>query len=107
MEQGYDVSMPLRHTSPYDMIVDTGDRLIKVQVKSTTSDFRDNRNSIKIQVHKQRNELYSVLEIDYIALYIHKFEGFFVFKYDEPKGSYRLNPEGMYKNHFNNFAFNL
>lgn len=107
MEHGYDVSMPLMHMSVYDMIVDTGDRLLKIQVKSTNSIPRDNRKSIKIQVTKGGRTPYAVGEIDYLALYIEQFEGFFIFKYDEPKTQYRLNPEGIYKNHFNNFAFDL
>lgn len=107
MEYGHEISMPLMHTSTYDMIVDTGDRLLKIQVKSTNSIPRDNRKSIKIQVTKGGKTPYAVGEIDYLALYIEQFEGFFVFKYDEPKTQYRLNPEGIYKNHFNNFAFDL
>jgi hypothetical protein len=107
LEQGFDVSMPLRHTSPYDVIVDTGEQLIKVQVKSTAGSFRGTRKSIKMTISKNGDQLYSVDEIDYLALYVHEFQGFFIFKYDQPKGSYRLSTQGIYKNHFNNFAFNL
>ena len=107
MELGFDVSMPLRHTSPYDLILDTGDRFLKIQVKSSLQAPPKNRNSVKIQIEKYKHTPYAVGEIDYLALYVHEFGGFFVFKYDEPKTSYRLNPEGMYKKQFNNFAFDL
>jgi len=107
MENGFDVSMPLRQTSPYDLILDTGDRLLRVQIKSSSQSPSQNRKSVNVMVFKNKNALYEVGEIDYLALYVHQFQGFFIFKYDRPKGSYRLHPEGKYKNHFNNFAFNL
>lgn len=107
MERGFDISMPLKHTSPYDMIVDTGDRLLKVQVKSSAQPPREKQRSVNVLIYKSNNQLYEVGEIDYLALYVHEFQGFFVFKYDQPKKSYRVHPEGIYKKHFNNFAFDL
>lgn len=107
MENGFDVSMPLKHTSIYDMIVDTGDRLIKVQVKSSSQSPRENQKSVNVLIYKSKYQLYEVGEIDYLALYVHEFQGFFIFKYDQPKMSYRVHPEGKYKKHFNNFAFDL
>jgi len=107
MENGFDVSMPLKHTSIYDMIVDTGDRLVKVQVKSSAQPPRENHKSVNVLIYKNNHQLYEVGEIDYLALYVYEFQGFFVFKYDQPKKSYRVHPEGKYKKHFNNFAFDL
>ena len=107
MERGYDVSMPLKHTSIYDMIIDTGDRLIKVQVKASAQPPREQQKSVNVMIYKSNNQMYKVGEIDFIALYVHEFQGFFIFKYDQPKKSYRVHPEGKYKKHFNNFAFDL
>ena len=99
--------MPLRHTSPYDLILDTGDRLLKVQVKSSSQPLRCNHKSVNVLIYKSNNQLYEVGEIDYLALYVYEFQGFLIFKYDQPKMSYRVHPEGIYKKHFNNFAFEL
>ena len=107
LELGFDVSMPLRHTSPYDLILDTGDRLLKVQVKSSSQPPRGKHKSVNVLIYKSNNQLYEVGEIDYLALYVYEFQGFFIFKYDQPKMSYRVHPEGIYKKHFNNFAFDL
>lgn len=37
VQQGFEVAIPLGDRRPYDLIVDKGDQLVKVQVKYTTS----------------------------------------------------------------------
>ena len=41
---GYTVSIPLTDTQDYDLIVDDGERLLKVQVKTTTSKSKNSNN---------------------------------------------------------------
>lgn len=43
-ELGYDVAVPLTESAPYDLIVDTGDQLVRVQVKYTSRSEVDLRN---------------------------------------------------------------
>jgi hypothetical protein len=45
---GWSVSMPLIDSQPYDLVVDDGDRLHRVQVKTTT--FRNARGTFVVQI---------------------------------------------------------
>lgn len=108
MESGFDVSMPLLNVSTYDAIVDTGSRLIKVQIKSSFLPADEKRNTVKVSVRQNgKNDAYQVNEIDYLALYTDHYKGFFILPYLEVQKYFRLNPEGKHKKYFNNFAFDL
>lgn len=109
MELGYDISMPLRHASTYDAILDTGKDLLKIQIKSSFLPPDPIRKSVKVKVTQGTKNAtpYKVNEIDYLAIYTDYFKGFFIFEYTEIRSAYRLNPEGIYKKNFDNFAFNL
>ena len=72
LELGYTVSTPENPTR-YDFILDTGDKLLKIQVK--TSSIKD-EGSIKFSCRTThvncagvKNERYSINEIDFFATY--------------------------------------
>jgi len=107
MEQGYHVSMPLLDSSVYDVIVDTGKRLVKVQIKATYKEPTDRKNSVHVSIARINGREYKVSDIDFLAIYSHYFKGFFVFKYNKIMSALRLNPDGLHKSKFNNFDLDL
>lgn len=107
MEQGYQVSMPLLHTSIYDIIVDTGQSLKKVQVKSSYKPIDPNRKTVGFSVTHKSNKRYKVSDIDYLALYADAYKGFFIITYTKTMIKIRVSLTNKYKSKFNNFVFDL
>lgn len=72
-ELGYIVSKPFGDNAKYDLIVDTGDELQRVQVKSTkrkeTSSGMDCYNCLVCSGSDSKQQ-YSDRDIDYIAIYV-------------------------------------
>lgn len=100
MEQGYFVSMPLLHTSPYDCIVETPKGLFKVQIKAINES-----NSLRNRVFLKgrNNKMYDKKDVDFFAIYSKEREGFFIFKNELKFKSFNLDSE-VYSKYFNNFA---
>ena len=107
MEQGYQVSMPLLDSSVYDIIVDTGKKLVKVQVKATYKEPSDRNNNIHVPISRESSVMYKLSDIDFLAIYSKYYKVFFVFKYTKIMKALRLNPDGLHKSKFNNFDLNL
>ena len=105
MKRDYQVSMPLMDSSLYDCIVDTGDRLIRVQIKSS-SKTPDNvkHNSVHIPLQNNKRN-YTKEKIDYFAVFSDFFGGWFVFKNTGKMQSIRVSLTGKHQKNFNNFAF--
>ena len=105
MKRDYQVSMPLIDSSLYDCIVDTGDRLLRVQIKSSTKNpTNDRQNSINIPIQNNKRS-YTKEKIDYFAVYCDFFDGWFIFKNTGKMQSIRVSLTGKNKKYFNNFAF--
>ena len=104
LKRGYSVSFPLIDSSVYDCIVDTGERLIKVQVKSTNRDTDGYHNSIHTRIANAKSN-YTLDKVDYFAVWVEYFSGFFIFKNNGNTNTIRLSKVGKYKDYFNNFAF--
>tara|TARA_R110001632_G_scaffold52435_2_gene130043 strand:- start:941 stop:1312 length:372 start_codon:yes stop_codon:yes gene_type:complete len=104
LEKGYNVSFPLMDSSVYDCIIDTGERLIKVQVKSTSKSPQKNRNTIQAHLENSKST-YSKNLVDYFAVYVNYYDGFFIFKNTGNMQTIRLSLIGKNKIFFNNFAF--
>lgn len=103
IKQGYNVSFPLMDSSVYDCIVDTGTKLFKVQIKSTTKTPDKNRENV--QVGLQNSKVFYTLEnVDYFAVWVEIFNGFFIFKNTGNMHTIRLSLNGKHKKFFNNFA---
>ena len=65
MSRGYDVSMPLRHSSPYDLIVDVDHQLLKIQVKSLSQEKEKGRHTIKYVIDsKNKDRYYNAADVD-------------------------------------------
>jgi len=105
MKQNYQVSMPLIDSSLYDCIVDTGDRLLKVQIKSSTkTPSNDRQNSVNIPIQNNKRS-YTKESIDYFAVWSDFYNGWFIFKNTGKMQSIRVSIIGKNKKYFNNFAF--
>lgn len=105
LKRGFNVSFPLMDSSIYDCIIDTGDKLLKIQIKSTAK-LPDRKNKKSIHVPLQNSRMgYTVKNVDYFAVWVNHFNGFFIFKNIGNMQSIRLSKTGKHKINFNNFAF--
>ena len=97
--------MPLIDSSLYDCIVDTGKRLLRVQIKSSAkTPFKETHNSVQIPIQNNKRD-YGKEKIDYFAVYSDFFNGWFIFKNTGEMQSIRVTLTGKNKKYFNNFAF--
>ena len=97
--------MPLSDSSIYDCVVDNGSNLFKVQIKSTIK-VPDKHSITTIQVPLQNNKrFYKKADVDYFAVYVYHFDGFFILKNKGNMQSVRLSLVGKYSKNFNNFVF--
>jgi len=103
LKRDINVSMPLSAGSVYDIVIESKGVLLKVQVKShQTGDF-NNMDAIKVNFTAKRK--YSTDEVDFFAIYVKKFNGFFIFKNNGERRSIRLSLTNKHSNFFNNFEF--
>ena len=101
LKRDINISYPLMHTSVYDCIADTGGNMYRIQIKSSFQDFQRNRKT----VHVQWKRTYEKVDVDYFAVWIEKFKGFFIFKNDGTRLAVRLSLTNDYSKFFNNFDF--
>jgi len=106
MRHGHEVSFPLMDSSIYDCIVDTGDRLIRVQIKSTTKLPDKHHTTVHCRLQNSKSD-YSIDKVDFFAVWVEYYKGFFVFPNIGEMQSVRLSPVGKHKDFFNNFVFDL
>jgi len=72
-ERGFDISSPYGDNTPYDLIVDTGKKLSRVQVKSTTrldQSRRTDRYSINVTHGANMALRYKENEVDVMACHV-------------------------------------
>lgn len=100
LKRGYQVSRPLADSSVYDLIADINGKLIKIQVKSTSK--KPYENTTGVRIHVTRHRKYSTSEVDYYALWIDYYDGFFFIK-NKNQTAFNINPFGKYKKNFNTF----
>ena len=112
LRRGYGVCMPLLHTSIFDMIIDTGSRLLKIQVKSTKkTPSKDSYNTIQVPIQRRKfdgvhdKKYYDIDSVDYFAVFSYFFDGFFIFPNTGKMTGVRISLKGKYKKFFNNFNF--
>ena len=105
MKRNYEVSMPLIDSSLYDCIVDTGNRLIRVQIKSSAkTPENDRHNSVHIPLQNNKRH-YTKEKIDFFAVWSDFFNGWYIFENSGNMQSIRVSIKGKNKKYFNNFAF--
>lgn len=66
MELGYIVSKPMIDSCRYDLLVDTGSRIVKIQVKSKKPNAYTQENRTGIQMMLDRHRPYDLNEVDYL-----------------------------------------
>jgi hypothetical protein len=101
MELGLFVSFPLLDASTYDCIVDTGNSLKKIQIKSVASNSENSRCFLR----SVKKNPYSLNDVDYFAIYLKYHDGFYIFKNDGIIKTIRFNKKTILSNNFNNFEF--
>lgn len=104
LKRGYNISFPLLDSCVYDCIVDTGKKLFKVQVKSTTKTPDTYHTTVACRISNAKVS-YTLDRVDYFAVWVDYFDGFFIFKNLGNMRSIRLSKKGKHKNKFNNFVF--
>lgn len=102
IQEGFNVSMPLLDSSPYDCIIERDLKLYKIQVKNVSASRKFNRDSIHIVLRRSTN-FYTKEEVDFFAIYFTVLDGFFIIPNCQQR-SVRLSMQGKYKENFNNFA---
>jgi len=100
MEKGLTVSFPLLDASPYDCIVDTGSSLKKIQIKSVQADSE----KLKCWISTKHNN-YTLENVDYFAIYLKFYDGFYIFKNDGKIKFITLDKKKVMSENFNNFEF--
>lgn len=91
VKRGLLVSSPVAPASPYDWIVDNGEKLLRVQVKSTNKLMKGSRHpryrvfAAKRQHKDQTRAVYSASEVDFFAVYIHGLESWFIIPFSAVK----------------------
>lgn len=102
LKRGIIVSFPMLDSSLYDCIADTGKNIYRIQIKSTGKKIQEHRKTIHTNWHHK----YSIQDVDYFAVWVEIFDGFFIFKNDGERLSIRLSLENTNSKFFNNFDFN-
>jgi hypothetical protein len=107
LKHGFYPSFPILDSSVYDVLVDTGSNIIKVQVKYTAKVPSD-RNSVQVPIMNGNKVNYTLEFVDYFAIYSEYFSGFFIIKNTGSIQGLRLNSKkgSKYASGFNNFSFN-
>lgn len=88
---GFNVSTPLSDALPYDVLVDNGNQILKVQIKSTSQSFtidkgKPNYNLFKFFVARSAGKKsYVKNEVDFFALYLIPYNIFFIVPFKEVK----------------------
>ena len=102
MENNLRVSMPLLDSSPYDCILELPDSsLKKIQIKSTAKPVVP--RGIHVTLHTT-NRYYKLNEVDYFAIWVQVFNGFFIIKNTGTNSAFKFTRNGKYSKNFNNFA---
>ncbi len=106
MENGFNVSMPLLDSSPYDCILEKNGQLFKVQIKYVSSHrkqstYTSGKNTFRLTLARSYN-FYPKELCDYFAIWIDLYDGFFIIPNKE-QSAVRLSLNNKYADNFNNF----
>lgn len=97
--------MPLLDSSIYDCLVDVDGKIYKIQIKSTIkTPYKASQSTVHIPIQNNKT-LYTKDNVDFFAIWVQYFDGFFIIKKSGNVQSIRLSKVGKYSKYFNNFAF--
>lgn len=106
-ELGYTILIPFTEGQHYDIVVDTGDDMVRVQVKSSTliDDDRVKFNCFNSSTSKSGNATYYTKEmIDGLGIYNADTDGYFYIPVEEiNKNTMTLNSKEGAKNPMNEY----
>jgi len=102
IKQGFNVSMPLLDSSPYDCIIEKNGALKKVQVKYLGVDRYKHRGNTQITLKRSGDPSYDKRLVDFFAIWSEEYLGFFIIK-NLGQTSLRVSLNNKYKENFNNF----
>lgn len=96
LEKGFSVSEPMCASSKYDLIVDNGERLFKVQVKKTSR--KNSKTSYRCRLHStsgNKVKKYKKNEVDMFVIYIEPLDIWYVVPFDDVEGKHEItvNPD--------------
>lgn len=103
MQNGFNLSFPLMHSSPYDCVTEKDGVFKKIQIKSSLKKPEGNRSAVHIVLNNAKSK-YTKDRVDYFAIWLEHFNGFFILKNTGNMQSIRLSIKGKYSKNFNNFA---
>jgi len=96
---GFAVSRPYGDSEPYDLVVGSGSRLLRIQVKSVFTTARWGYSVAVARKRRHRHIQYSADEIDFIAAYVVPHDAWYLVPVSEITGRahIRLYPAGARK----------
>ena len=105
VRRGIKVSTPMSARSIYDLLVDVGSTIYRVQIKSHWKQPKHNNVfELDVRRHRRKNTSYQETEIDFMVVYVYHLDGFFIFPNKGMK-TVSLNPNKS--KYWQNFEFNL
>ena len=103
MQNGFNVSVPLLDSSPYDCILEKKGKLFKIQVKYLGEKRYKHGRSIQVTLKREGKKNYDLELVDFFALWHEVRKGFYIIKNLGQK-SFKITDNGIYENNFNNFV---
>ncbi|HTZ95848.1 MAG TPA: group I intron-associated PD-(D/E)XK endonuclease [Terriglobales bacterium] len=88
--QGLHVSKPYGDTSRYDVGVESGSRILRVQVKSTIY-RRRGIESYSLNIHGPRRQLYEEGAVDFFAVYLIPIDTWYIFPFERVAKNFSLH----------------
>jgi hypothetical protein len=89
-ELGLKVSKPYGDSASYDVGVESGGRILRVQVKSTIYQRRG-VESFSLNVHGPRRQLYPKGSVDLFAVYLIPIDTWYIFPFECVGGNFSLH----------------
>ena len=92
-EKGYIISRPLSDSSRYDLVIDTGKKLLKAQVKYANGKATQSTGSVRVCLEKKHGDkvlTYTSEEIDLLLVYVPRVDKICAFESDDFSGKRNL-----------------
>lgn len=92
VRMGYIVCEPRNSNTVYDLILDSGTRLYKVQIKCTSKITTDSRYRINLQKGRTTKTTYSSDDVDLFAIYVMQDDDWYLIPFSAVEGRHNLRP---------------
>lgn len=92
LHRGFVPLWPSNDSMPYDMVVDTGEKRLRIQVKGTEKDT----STIVFACHmrdKNTVRAYNKADVDFVVLYVFSKNVWYIFPIANVKGNISVTPE--------------